>query len=166
MLARGGGMSLSGYALSVFTIIIISAIADMLLPEGKLRKTAKTVFSLIITLTLISPIIKLVKGDVNIGLPEYEQIQIDSAFVDYVNYISKTDYEKLIFDTLEFNNIENVKSVACDIDDKSKLIKIIEIIYDKDGISGEDLHKYISEVKSILVDAFNVSEEVVSVSGG
>ena len=76
-------MSLSAYALSVFAVIVVSAVADVMLPDGKTKKTAKAVFSLLITLTLLSPAISLIKGDTPAFDIQTQYVSVDQDFVDY-----------------------------------------------------------------------------------
>ena len=159
-------MNFTSYALSVFAVIVISAIADMMLPQGKIKKTAKAVFSLIITFTLLSPAIRLIKGDINVDEIVVCDMNVDEDFITYTLDIAKKSYEINVFELLKTRGYDNVTEVDCEVDESGKKVKNVKIIYDKNGINGKDEHTYISEVKTIVASALNISEEVVSVSGG
>ena len=158
-------MSLSAYALSVFAVIVVSAVADVMLPDGKTKKTAKAVFSLLITLTLLSPAISLIKGDTPAFDIQTQYVSVDQDFVDYAVQIAENDYENEIFNLLKNSGYESIQKVGCEVDGEKRQIIKVEIIYDKSGISGEDEHTYISGIKTVVVNNYRLNEEVVTVSG-
>ena len=158
-------MNITAYALSVFAVIVASAVADLMLPEGKTKKTAKAVFSLLITLTLLSPAISLFKGDTPVIDFETQYIGIDENLVEFAVQIAKKDYEDEIFALLKNSGYDLVKSVKCLVDGEKRRIIKVEIIYDKNGISGEDEHTYISGMKTVVVNYYRLNGEAVAVSG-
>jgi|GEM_PF-3271519 len=159
-------MNVTGWALSLSAVMIIFAIAEMMLPAGKTKKTAQTVFSLIVTLTVLAPTISFLRGGRDLELGDTEYYEIDTRFVEQTFEMTKSIYNKEIFETLKFYKIENISKVECLPDDEGRKIKSVQIFYDESGIIQADLHKYITEIKTVVARVYNLDEEVISVSGG
>lgn len=160
-------MSLVSYALSVFGLIMLSTIAELMLPSGSLKKTAKIVFSLIITLTLLTPAIKLLKGgDYDIPNIEIAQIEVDKSFEEYALYLQKINAENDIKTLISSKNYTFKFSVECVIDEKIKKLKTVTIKCDFSGINEKDKHIYINEIESFIASTYNLSKEDVFVIGG
>ncbi len=158
-------MNVTAYALSVFVVIVLSAVADLMLPDGRTKKTAKAVFSLLITLTLISPAISLIKGDTPVFDFETQYISIDYNLVEYVGQIAKNDYESEIFELLKNSGYDGIEKVECFVDGENRRIIKVVINYDKSGIKKEDEHTYISGIKTAVVNYYHLNGEAVTVCG-
>ena len=159
-------MNITYYALSVFSVIIISAVADIMLPDGKIRKTAKAVFSLMISLTLLSPAIKLISGDAGVPSITAQVFEADEDLICHAFDIAKRCYENEIFTLLKDSGYETINSVECAVDFENRKLEKVMIIYDKSGINDEDEHTYISGMKNVVCNVYNLSGEAVTVSGG
>ena len=154
------------YALSVFSMIILSALAEIMLSGVKTKKVARFVFSLIITVTLITPVVKFFLGDATqFAFGEYE-LSIDHDFASYVSSVAKKQIENEILSLLKNNGYVAVKEVSCTLTDSDDHLEKVEIIIEQDGISGNDEHTYILEIKSLIETNYHLSKESVTVSGG
>ena len=64
------------WILSIGTIIILTTIADLILPDGKIGKYIKCFFSLLVMLVILTPIINYKNNNLNIDMTaidkEYE----------------------------------------------------------------------------------------------
>lgn len=160
-------MSLVSYALSVFGLIVLSTLSELMLPAGNLKKTAKIVFSLIITLSLLTPAIKLLKGG-DYELPDIEvgQIEIDKSFEEYALYLQRKNAENDIKTLIFSKNYSFKFSVECVIEEKTKKLKTVTIKCDFSGINEKDKHIYINELESIIASTYNLNKEDVFVIGG
>ena len=87
--------SMNDWILSLAIVILIIAIISLILPEGKMGKTVKGFFSLIIILIMIKPILnfngdKLLNYQVNVNSNESQD--------QYLNYVFRqkaTNYQNL-----------------------------------------------------------------------
>ena len=159
-------MNITAYALSIFAVIVISAVADIMLPDGKTSKTAKAVFSVMITLTLLSPGIKLIRGDLNIEDITAKAFETDNELISHTFYMIKTGYEEEIYVLLSDNGYDFVTSVECDVGEENRRLEKVKIFYDNVGINKEDEHTYISGMKTVVKNAYEIREEAITVSGG
>ena len=158
-------MNFSAYALSVFGVVTISAIAEAMLSDGALKKTAKTVFSLIISMILLTPVVAVVTGKESFEGLEVAEFSVDETFNGHILDVGKKNYENKAYELLKENDMP-VKSVECEVDGESKKVVSFTIIYDENGINGDDEHTYITEIKNIISVAFGIGAEVVTVRGG
>lgn len=160
-------MNFVSYALSVFGLIVLSTVAELMLPAGSMKKTAKIVFSLIITLTLLTPAIKLLRGTsydpTDIEIAEFE---VDKTFEAYALYLQKVNAENDIKSLISLKNYTFKFSVECCVGEKSKKLESVEINCDFSGINEADKHIYINEIKSLITSTYNLDKEDVIVIGG
>ena len=160
-------MSLVSYALSIFGLIMLSTIDELMLPSGSLKRTAKVVFSLIITLTLLSPAIKLLKGNEYVPTDiEIKEIYIDEEFEEYALYLQKKNIENDINSQISAKNYIFKFSVECVMNEKLKKLKSVTIKCDFSGINENDKHIYISEISELITSAYSLNKEDVLVIGG
>ena len=154
------------YALSVFSVIVLSVIAEIMLTGVKTKKVARFAFSLIVTATLITPVIKLFFGEYEFSsISEYE-ISIDDDFSEYVFGLAKKRYESDIFELVKNSGHDYIEEVVCTFSEDENKLSFVEIKCDFSGISGEKAHTYISEIERLVEENYNLSKGVVSVSGG
>ncbi len=158
-------MNYSAYALGIFAMALVIGIAELLLPDGHVSKAAKTVFSLVLTLSLIAPIVGSFSGVDVLGGLTVNEISVDDGFVDRISFVGKENLRNKAMAILEENGVKGVEKVECEINDEKKLSSVC-VYYSKSGINPLDEHTYISEVKRILSVGLKIDEEVVSVRGG
>ena len=160
-------MNLASYALSVTAVVIISVVAELLIPPGRSGKAARIVFSLIVTLTVLSPIKNIISGEPNIfsGFDEYT-FDVDDDFVSEIFNTGKNNYKNEIFNLLKNSDFEEVTDVDCELDKESKLLKKVTVFYENNGISEAVEHTLINEVKSAVSNAFGVPKEAITLCVG
>ncbi len=160
-------MNLVSFALSIFGLIMLSTIAELMLPSGNLKKTAKIIFSLIITLSLLTPAIKLLKGgEYTLPVIEVNEFEIDKNFEEYALYLQKTNAENDIKNLISLKNYEFKFSVECEINENTKKLKSVTIKCDFSGITTHDKHIYISEINELITSTYNLEKGDVLVIGG
>lgn len=158
-------MSVSSYALTVFSVATVFAIADFLLPDGKTRKTAKIVFSLVTTITLFYPVIGLLSGSQRFDDIVAERFSVDESVVENATLIVKNDYENEIFDILKNSGYDYVDGAEVDFYLGTRQIEKIRIFYDKSGINEQTANTYISGITSVLSRYYDIDKECVAVFG-
>lgn len=160
-------MNVKSYALTVFAVIILSTIAQFVLPSGRTKKITKTVLSLAIATVVLSPVINMIGGGNGIELSYQEQtFVIDDDFVDYVDYLATASACKEIEEKLLSSGFgKKLVSVDCAIDNSTKQLKSVWIKLDMTGINEKDEHTYISEITDFILTEFDLEKGDVIVSG-
>ena len=98
------------WILSIGSIIILTSIISILFPEGKLGKNIKSVFSLIVVLTIIQPLATIKNLDFSTILQSDEQqVVLQQDFIYYVTEQKITNRGiKYIEDTVIKTDIKNL----------------------------------------------------------
>ena len=131
---------LKNFCITVIVAVIISVCAEMLLPEGNIKKYAKLVIGLIIVIVILNPIIRLKNIDLkkheytfsleNIkcgasDLSEMQKSQVQKLFVEsIVDEISK----EIIKNNPEIEKNKLKIKIVLDEDKKIDKIEICQII--------------------------------------
>lgn len=138
---------MKSWLLSIASVSILSAVADMILPASHVSRYGKLCISLLLTSIIISPIIRndSVKFDFNIPKVEYGSITDSSTLVD--KEFSTRFTEVLVADT-GFDNI----SVYAELDyDRIRRIKVV---------GAEQWQK--DSINSTLLSKYNIATEIVT----
>lgn len=141
---------MSGYLTSLIALVTIISLVIIILPNGTMKRVSCVALSIIISFTLLLPIINFVTDK---NLTDYN---IQSGFDDETYYQEEL-YNFLIKKSLKEDEIDIV-SVKCELE--NNVIKKIGIKLDKIGITTQDEHTLIIvKVKEILFKKFNVQKE-------
>lgn len=137
---------LKEYIVTVIAIAIISLILESLLPEGNVKKYAAYAFSIILSISMIQPLLQI-KGDINI--PE---INVSNTSIDYLTAVKTTVNGIIGYEDAEVTvkqNDDKIESITIKTGDK-KIIEdaiakiteddVKEIIYAIYGVDKEKIH--------------------------
>ena len=159
-------MNVTKFAVCVFALALISVIGELILPEGRTKKAAKVVFSLALTLSVVSPVTSILGKTSGLNIESVVDLGIDEDFILYVDGIAETSFGRVAESALLNSGVEGVLTVDCMVDDSTKKLFQVTVFYDKNVISEEDEHTYITEIKNIVSAACGIDKEDVLVSGG
>ena len=151
-------MNVKGYLLSVTALIILSEISRMLLPKGKTRRVVEVAYSLVVIITLISPVIKL--GELYVGGGDAPAFQADENYFYYADSIYAGTMEKQVKKFLDEKGFP-YSSVKVDCERFS--IKKLTIYCDEKVIKENFSHIDSSEVTIELSSLLNIDAEAVRI---
>ena len=149
--------SISNFCISIICTIILVIILEMIIPEGKSKKYVTFICGIVVTLTLIEPIMSLM--DINIDevlanvTSDYEEVKYDESL--YQNSI-KESYEQTLINDIIIRlqeNGYNVSNVKVEYDDVT--LQPIRIYMDLGNETG-----YVQPVK-IDVSTSNSNSDTI-----
>lgn len=144
------------WLLGLVGVVLLSVLADVLLPSGQTNKYIKGIFSLLVILTLITPIIKLKNADFNISdIIGGDEIAIDNDFISDVSDRELTALESRIEKELNNRGI-NTKKVVLTISD-GNINSITSVSVRISEIDNADT------VKMVVSEMLSISEDIVEV---
>ncbi|NLK18080.1 MAG: hypothetical protein GX304_06170 [Clostridiales bacterium] len=74
------------YVFSIAGAVVLTTIADLLMPEGKNSKHVKNALSIFLALIIISPLAKVASGEIKISdLFDGTAIEVDYSFISKLN---------------------------------------------------------------------------------
>lgn len=111
------------YILSIVGAVVLTSVADIIMPEGKTSKYVKNALSIFLVLIIISPISQMLSGGVNFdNFFETDNIQTDYSFILKLNeqkaealeqntksHLKQAGYENITVNILYTGNTEGIK---------------------------------------------------------
>lgn len=162
-------MIMQGWVLSIGAVVILTTVAGFIIPEGKLGKYVKSVFSVIVLLVVVNPFLSFDANDFDSLFDAAEKnVVLQQDFIDYV-FSKKTaalenETVKIIEETGVFaadvkiihftteNYVYSIKKVEINL--KNAVIKT-----DKEHIDIiEEIEKKVSEYLSLDKSQINIEQ--------
>ena len=75
---------MKSWVLSICSVALLTTIASMILPEGKMKKPVEGIFALIISIAIVSPILSFDLSTFNIHLGQDGELVFQETFLSYV----------------------------------------------------------------------------------
>ncbi|MCM1043837.1 MAG: stage III sporulation protein AF [Corallococcus sp.] len=154
------------WAISVVGIILLTVLCDVVVPDGETNKYIKTVTSLIAVFVMLSPLPKLLNGDVDLDVIFPETSVANGIQNNYLEYVKKENCENTIricTTAIEKEGICNAQ-ITVTIGTTMALehidVDLSEAIFNKD-MSAEHCAQI---VKKAISSALNVKDIIVRVS--
>ena len=144
------------------------SIISLLLPNGKMGKYVKCVFSLLVVFVVLKPVVFL--GDNNATLDQiysdvHTDIPLQENYLDFVFEKKVESLEQNCEKLLENHQIFNV-NIKIDVDSdyfQELRIKKVTANFENAVIKSENKHIDIIDVKNIIADYLGVSNNVVEI---
>ncbi len=157
--------TISSWIMSIAGVILLSAIVELIMPNGQINRYIKGIFSFIIVLVIIMPIPKLlnIKLDLsNVFNSQEIVLQEDYLYQINLDKIMKTK-EELERDIEEKGYGEVVVSINADIFASQIEIKSIYVDISKIVIKGNAAHK---DIVGIRYDIVNIIQNRIQIKEG
>lgn len=143
---------MSGWILSVVSVVVLMVLLDIFMAEGETKKYIKGIMSIIVIAVIIAPLPGILKKDIRISEAfqnnaEYHSIETDSDYL-YRLYIAQyAEKEKKIERGLEEKGIKN-SNVRINIYQYNGRIELINVLVslEKSVITGIDKNININEM--------------------
>lgn len=153
-------MTLKTYIISLVSVSLLTAITQIITPDGKLKNVSKTVFSFIVILTIISPV---VSGKLKINFDfenNLSDVTVDETAVNLIYEEREGVIEKNCESILKENGIIGVR---VDVVFSGKVEKVTLNFADL-RITEETEHiNIISKTIDILSDFLSIKKEIIEV---
>ena len=154
---------MKNWVLSIGIIIIVISILTIILPSNKLGKLTKGIFSLIIILVIIQPIISFSNNNYQIGDIEYSEIIIQNDFIDYVNFTKIENLKQKCNQILKNYEIEGATvDILYENTNYTLIIEKCVINLSNAVINSNEEHIYIiKETKNLISELLLIDESKV-----
>lgn len=99
----------SSWLLSIAGVILLSVLAELILPEGQMNKYTKVIFSFVVLLVIILPLPKLFGKDFNLEkFFNYGENTLQEDYLYQINLDKLTSLNEDIAEELEVSGLKNV----------------------------------------------------------
>lgn len=155
---------MSSWVLSIASIVILTSLITMILPEGKLNKSIKSIFSLLVVLVIIQPFLSFSGNHENLdSIFNGNELNLQTEYLDYIESQKITNYQKNCQKILANYGIEGASvDINYTVIDKHVVIEKVLINLTNNtnsSINKETIEKVIIDISLYL----NLTEEKVLV---
>ena len=158
---------MKAWIVSVSAVVMITAIINLILPEGKMGKFIKGIFSIFVLLTIIKPIIYIKDGGFNYqNIFNQSNFELQDEFIEYVSQEKINEYENNCQNILEKNGIQNAfVDIFYALDENLMIIiKSTSIDLKNSVIKSDKAHiDIIKAVRKEIASYLNVKEDLVKI---
>ena len=149
---------------SIFVLVLIITIISIVVPEGKLGKIIKGVFSVILLITVINPLVKIKEVNYDYFIGDNNDFTLQTHYIDYV-------YNKKIDNLINLSK-ESLIKIGVDkceiiidyvIDEKYQLLINFAQVNLKNAViySNEEHIVVVEQVKTIVANVLAIEKEKV-----
>lgn len=156
------------WILSVGSIVILTSVISLILPDGKTGKIIKCVFSLIILTVILKPILTIKDGfEISEIVFNETELYVQEDFIYYSIEEKMTNYEENILSYVKNSGIENSSVVIEYYVLENYSAKIEKVIVNLDNqviISDKENIDIIEDIVSYVVKLTNVQRNEVIIN--
>lgn len=157
---------MSKWILSIVGMSFLGVVVETIIPNGKLNKFIKSMFSLFLLFVIISPLPKLFNRD--ISLSNNFDYKMDEILLVNINERKLNNYENAILNELKNRGIDNV-SIQFEADTTKSNFKIQKIYIDVCNVVLKNNAKHINisdTIVEVITSVVEIGKEGVVIYGG
>lgn len=153
------------WVVSLVVIILILTVISIILPDGKMSKFTKGVFSMLITLVMLKPVFNLKNNEIIYTVvDENQSLEVQNKYLDYIYLQKATNYEqKCAQIALEYGIMVLETRIDYNVGEKYEFIieKIVVYYEEKKDFSIVEREKVIDEIKCKICESLFVIKDKV-----
>ena len=159
----GGDLTLKSYVICLTAVSLMAVFAQMILPDGKLKKSSNIVFSIVLILSIIAPLKKLDLSAIRIELEPIDSIKVDQAAVHYIEEQRIKNLEEICKNELSKNSIEGViVDITANFESNNIVINSVKMNFYNLVIPENLSHINITEqAKTIISNLLTIDKGVI-----
>lgn len=149
---------------SIAIIVLFSSIIIMILPEGKTSFLIKSILSIVVSLSIVSPIKSFLTGDFNANSFSQNDVMLQEEYLFYVSNIKIESYKDNINNLLnDIGVTSSTINFEYKIDDFYRLTIDKVDINLKNAVINSDLERIylIESIKKQISEYLNISKDFV-----
>ncbi len=162
--------SFASWGLTILGLAVVMTVAEMLLPNGKLRKVIRSVFASVTALCIITPLPSLLKGvgeSIDNAVFDTSTSITDGEYLEYIADEKRSIVERGAEEYLKTHGITGV-TVEVEFDDGGFAVKSARIDLSKFsniGITENGEHINKSEIIGLIAEYLGVGKEAIMTYG-
>lgn len=141
---------------SILGVAILGVAVDMLLPNGRTRKSICSFLSALTVLVIVTPLPSIIRGNFDF---DFAPVSVDGGYIDKSNGIIEGELERGLMSELSAAGYSGF-SVSVEINSDFTVKKVIILSANGILLNGEHINKY--DLTKAIVKLIGVSEEVIT----
>lgn len=156
---------ISSWIISIVGIVILGVLVDLILPEGQMQKYIKSIFSIIVVLTMVSPLLQIDIDKIDFDRFIYNEtsVELNDNYLKNYNEDYKIALENLLIENLKEKGFSGViVAISYNLSNTNFEIEKVELNIKNLVINTNQVHidKY-KEMRAIVVNMLNIKENIV-----
>lgn len=153
---------ISGWIISIVGVVILGVLIDLILPDGQMQKYIKAVFSVVVVLAMVSPLLNIDIDKIDFDKFIYNEtsVQLNENYLNNYNEDYKLALENLLEENLEEGGFSSVDvEILYNKSNNNFEIEKVELDIKKLVINANQAHidKY-KEMRNIVANMLNIKE--------
>ncbi len=151
-----------GYLLSIVGIIVLLMVVQLILPEGKIGGSVRSILGVFLIFTVVSPLVKLFHA--KLDFTDLSSYELDENFLSN----TRKNAQDLVEQSLEneLNKQYSGVKVAVSMDDSLNQVNYIFIDLSDFVINLADEHiNYYTAIKEFVKEQIDISDERIVIYG-
>jgi len=154
------------YIVSVAGICVLTVLLDIILPEGNMNKYIKSVFSVLVIIVVISPVVKALRSDIDFDMifrQEGATYQTDGNFIIATNAAVLDTRKQAATKLLDAGGYTyaGMDVIACT--ENTQKVSYVNVFIYSDSIKDKDKNIYIQNVQEVLGNFFRIERTNIRV---
>ncbi len=154
--------SFAAWGLTVLGLATVTTVAEMLLPQGKLRKVVRSVVATVTALVIVTPLPSLLKNGFDFDFAA-DAVETDADYLDYVENAKNEIIAKSVCDHLKSKGYGSGYTLTVETDGYD--VKSVTINFSQSGITENGEHINKSEIIELIADYLRIGEEAIMTYG-
>ncbi len=161
------GCNMTGLVTTIIGVIVLTVLADMMLPDGQTSKYIKFVIGIIVVYVMISGISTLLDSSTTVLADvSLDSVSIDEDYMAYIVDANSQSYEATCMSALEASGYyETEVTVVCVQSNYSVDVESVEVNISKCGISSQNdnIDIVVQDIVTIISYLLSIDSQQVSV---
>ena len=153
--------SFAAWGLTLLGLAVVCTVAEMFLPQGKMRSVIRSVMATVAVLVIVTPLPNLINNGFSFEFADVEAV-VDSDYIDYTDSMRGKALSAAAEMYLSQNGYEGVE-VSVDV--SGFTVKSVQVNFSESGIMQNGTHINKSEIKKLLAEYFGIEKEAVMAYG-
>ena len=156
---------MKAWIISIVSVVLITSIVCLILPQGKMGRYVKNIFSILTILVIIKPIIYLKNSSFDFEQVANGEVVIQTDFINYIYEKRVDEQEKNCIKIIENKGIKNVNvDITFSVENLDIKIRLVQIKLNNSVIISDKQHIDIKEEISCDVASYlDISKSMVTI---
>ena len=148
---------MKAWIISIVSVVLITSIVCLILPQGKMGRYVKNIFSILTILVIIKPIIYLKDSSFDFEQVSNGEVVIQTDFINYIYEKKVDEQEKNCIKIIENKGIKNANvDITFSVENLDIKIRLVQIKLNNSVIISDKQHidikeEIIADVSSYLL---------------
>ena len=154
------------YIVSVAGVSVLTVLLDIILPEGNMNKYIKSVFSVLVIIVVVSPVVRVIRSDIDYDAlfrQDGREYQVDGNFILATNSAMLESSRLSAMRMLESNDYVFAGLDLIPESGDAKKISYVNIYIYSDSIKDKDKNIYIQNIQETVGKHFRIDKDNVRV---